>query len=103
VNNDTEITITIRGGEAAAGGVQLDRAAVVPAPSAEMAEPGAISAGVGEAAPAPDAMEGAEAHAGASGALPEPVPLDQLEQLVSSAASDSGSAVATPEHENNEK
>ena len=107
---DVEIKITIRGGEVSAGGARIVESADAPAPSAEMAGPGAVSAGVGERVPAPiDALgtaeigaapapspqlEGAMAGAAAGAALPAPVPLEQITQLGSAAAAESSEDVA---------
>jgi hypothetical protein len=118
VSTDTEISITIRGGEVRAGGARIVESAGVPAPSAEMAGAGTVAAGVGEGVPSPmDAlrtgemggtapapspeMEGALVGAVAGTTLPAPVPLDQVEQLGSSAAAESGEDVA-PEPEGGE-
>ena len=106
MSTDMEISITIRGGEVSAGGARLVESAGVPVPSAEMAGAGAVTAAVGEGAPSPmDAlrtgelgaaaapspeMEGTMSGVAAGGALPAPVPLEQIEQLGSSAAAESG-------------
>lgn len=110
MSTDMEISITIRGGEVGAGGARIVESAEAPAPSAELAGPGTVSAGVREGAPAPiDALgtaeigaatapspelEGAMAGAAAGAAPPAPVPLEQVEQLGSSAAAESSEDVA---------
>jgi len=113
-----EISITIRGGEVSAGGARIGESAAVPAPSADMAGAGTVTAAVGEEAPSPmDAlrtgemvgtapapspeMEGALVGAGAGTTLPAPVSLDQVEQLGSSPAAESGEDVV-PEPEGGE-
>jgi hypothetical protein len=101
----TEIMITIRPGDTGIGGTQQGEAADAPSPRPDMTEAFAVTRGEGEAPPAPiDAMgaagldtgaapaptEGATSGAAAASALPEPVPLEEIEQLGSLEGTASG-------------
>jgi hypothetical protein len=105
MNPEVEIRITIRDGTTAIGGVGAFAAAGAPQPDPQMGAAGMAAAGI--AAPSPMEAAGAQAAAptpmtaggmaAAATTPPQPVPVDQIEQLGSSAAVDGASAAPTPE------
>jgi hypothetical protein len=105
MNPEVEIRITIRDGTTTVGGAGLSQATGAPQPDPQMGAAGLGAAGI--TPPVPMEAAGAQAAAptpmtaGGMAAVattpPQPVPVDQIEQLGPSAAAGGASAAPTPE------